>query len=371
MKKKKSCSMPARNKEMAIKIRKLLIGTLLTLNILMITAMNLCAYSSWLHPQKYPEISYFGLMFPAFLAGTVFFMLVWIFIKKIYMLISLAGMLLCASSIRTFCPINIPREAPAGSIKILSYNVLHFGDRTQDIPLEENPICRYIINSKADIVCMQEAPELTKSEQIKKLFSMYPYTSHEIVNNTILLCLSKYPILNAEPIVFNSSANGSMKYDILIDNDTVMVLNNHLESYKLNDEDKKSYKEMIKDPEKKNIKSGYRKLSEKLATADSLRSLQADTLQSIIKNSKRKYIIACGDFNDASISYVHRTMTQTLNDAYTMSGNGPGLSYNRSGMYFKIDNIFISDSWTPYGAKVDSSIKDSDHYPIYCYLHKR
>lgn len=356
---------------MTIKIRKLLTSTLLILNILMIIAMNLCAYSSWLHPQKYPELSYFGLMFPAFLAGTVFLMLIWIFIKKIYMLISVAGMLLCASSIRTFWPINIPEEAPSGSIKILSYNVLHFGDRTQDIPMEENPICRYIINSKADIVCMQEAPELKKSEEIKKLFSMYPYMSHEMVNNTILLCLSKYPILKSEPIYFHSSTNGSMKYDILIDNDTVMLLNNHLESYKLNDEDKQSYKEMIKDPEKKNIKSGYKKLSEKLAIADSLRSLQADTLQYIIKNSKRKYIIACGDFNDASISYVHRTIESVLNDAYTMSGNGPGLSYNRSGMYFRIDNIFISEGWKPYGAKVDSSIKDSDHYPIYCYLQKR
>ena len=62
---------------------------------------------------------------------------------------------------------------------------------------------------------------------------------------------------------------------------------------------------------------------------------------------------------------------RNLKDAYTMSGNGPGLSYNRSGMYFRIDNIFISDSWKPYGATVDRSIKESDHYPIYCYLHKR
>ena len=356
---------------MAIKIRKLLIGGLLTLNALMVIAMNLCAYSSWLHPQKYPEISYFGLMFPAFLAGTLFFMLIWIFIRKIYMLISVAGMLLCAGSIRTFCPINFPEDAPEGSIKGLSYNVLHFGDRAQDIPMEENPICKYIINSNADIVCLQEAPDKSKNEQIKELFSMYPYTSHETVNNTILLCLSKYPILKTEPIHFQSSTNGSMKYDILIGKDTVMVLNNHLESYKLNDEDKKSYKDMIKDPEKKNIKSGYKKQSEKLAVADSLRSLQADTLQDIIEKCGRKYIIACGDFNDASISYVHRTMTRNLKDAYTMSGNGPGLSYNRSGMYFRIDNIFISDSWKPYGATVDRSIKESDHYPIYCYLHKR
>ena len=37
-------------------------------------------------------------------------------------------------------------------------------------------------------------------------------------------------------------------------------------------------------------------------------------------------------------------------------------------MYFRIDNILISENITPYKAKVDKSIRESDHYPIFCSL---
>ncbi|MCI1292127.1 MAG: hypothetical protein LKG50_07120, partial [Prevotella sp.] len=53
---------------------------------------------------------------------------------------------------------------------------------------------------------------------------------------------------------------------------------------------------------------------------------------------------------------------------YVSAGNGPGWSYHRSGMLFRIDHILCSSDWRPYGAKVDRKIKESDHYPIYCWL---
>ena len=79
-------------------------------------------------------------------------------------------------------------------------------------------------------------------------------------------------------------------------------------------------------------------------------------------------MIVCGDFNTSPISYTHRRLTEYLNDAYTRTGNGVGNSYNRSGMYFRIDNILVSPDITPYGAIVDKSIKTSDHYPIFCFI---
>ena len=72
----------------------------------------------------------------------------------------------------------------------------------------------------------------------------------------------------------------------------------------------------------------------------------------------------CGDFNDSTLSYVHYRMTRNLNDAYVESGNGPGISYHRSGMFFRLDNILCSHHWRSFGAVVKKCYKMSDHYPV-------
>ena len=71
------------------------------------------------------------------------------------------------------------------------------------------------------------------------------------------------------------------------------------------------------------------------------------------------------------ISYTHRVIAQNLNDAFTQSGRGLGVSYNQNKFYFRIDNILISKNLQSYNCTVDQSIKESDHYPIWCYIAKR
>ena len=60
-----------------------------------------------------------------------------------------------------------------------------------------------------------------------------------------------------------------------------------------------------------------------------------------------------------------------MTDCYIASGNGPGISYHKNGMYFRIDHIFCSDDFEPFEAKVDDKIDNSDHYPIYTWLKYR
>ena len=100
------------------------------------------------------------------------------------------------------------------------------------------------------------------------------------------------------------------------------------------------------------------------------RAPQADAVATFVKKHLDKNIpvILCGDFNDNPISYSYYTISKVLNDSYKSSGNGIGWTYNENRMYFRIDHIFASNEFEPYGAKVDKSIKNSDHYPIYCWL---
>lgn len=66
---------------------------------------------------------------------------------------------------------------------------------------------------------------------------------------------------------YRSNYNGSMVYEIKIGKDTVLLINNHLESNKLTREDKVVYEDMLKDPKAGKVKSGVRQLVNKLAEA--------------------------------------------------------------------------------------------------------
>ena len=64
-------------------------------------------------------------------------------------------------------------------------------------------------------------------------------------------------------------------------------------------------------------------------------------------------------------------MKDMLDDAYASSGNGPGISYNRNKLYYRIDHILHSQQFKAYKCTVDRSIKVSDHYPIFSFLEKK
>ena len=358
-------------------IGKFVLYLILAVNALFVGMLILSAYSPYLQPKIHPIASCLGLAFPIFLAVNICFTLFWVIISYRYALLPVIGFLVCIPQIRTYIPINSTVETiPDGSIKFLSYNVMGFNNLEKKEG--KNPILSYLADSEADIICLQEYNStknkkyLTEAD-IKKALKAYPYPSihNPERGGSQLACFSKFPILSARPIKYESTYNGSMQYTLKVNEDTITLINNHLESNKLTKEDKVIYEDMIKDPNAKKVKTGLRQLIKKLAEASAIRSSQADSVAVAIANSKYPTIITCGDFNDASISYTHRILTQQLDDAFTQSGRGLGISYNLNKFYFRIDNILISPNQKAYNCTVDRSIKDSDHYPIWCYIGKQ
>ena len=356
-------------------VNKIIVWILSILNALIVLAMIICAYSVYLRPADYPNLSNLSMAFPFFVISTLVFLLIWPFIKWKCCAISIVGTIVCWNSIRNYCPINIIQDTPEGkSLSILSYNVFMFHSYHEG----KTDIVDYILHLEADVVCLQEAGGVKEEKLYSRLKEVYPYIETGESSAYECILLSKFPILSSDTIGFGTASARCTTYDLLVYDDTVKLFNCHLESYKLNEEDKQLYKDIIKhsvainkEPQVEdslNIKEGFWWLEGKLATANAARSLQADKLNSIIEQTPNRYIIVCGDFNDSPISYVHKTLTEKLKDAYTESGNGPGWSYNRSGMYFRIDHILISDSFNSYNAKVDKYGQESDHYPIFCTL---
>ncbi len=343
-------------------------GFFVAINLIVVMAMIFCAFSYRLNSAEYPECSYWGMIFPVFLLLSFVFIVFWLVFKRRFMLISIIGMLICTDAIRTFCPVNLPSSAPEGAIKVLSYNVMSFPDKDK-VEWEDNIVLDYVRRSNADIVCLQEAGGIPYDVLHQLCDSTYPYiTVDTIIPKLHLMFMSKYPIVSIERINYESCANGSIAYKIVKDEDTILVVNNHMESYKLAKKDKDDYETMIKNPEDEENEMRYDSLVSKLKSANQIRAVQADSIAQFIAKSECKYVICAGDFNAPSLSYTHYRLTRLLNDAYTRSGCGLGFSYNQSGMFFRIDNILMSENMKAYGAKVDDYSKMSDHYPIYAWL---
>ncbi len=349
-------------------IGKLVQYFLVAVNILIVVALMLCSYTYRLNSHDYPDYSYWGMFLPVFLCASVFFMFIWLVVKRRFMFISIVGMLVCADSIRDFFPVNFSSKVPVGAFKVLSYNVMGFGD-VKNVPWEDNVILGYILERGAEVVCVQEMVNIPEATLHQICDSIYPYIRIDTLKESVnLMLLSKYPIISGERINYESSTTGSFAHRVVRGNDTILVVNNHMESYKLEAQDKDDYKSIIINPEDEDNEEKYESLITKLKNANYIRAAQADSIAKYIQQSGSRYVLCMGDFNAPVNSYTHYRLTRMLNDAYTRSGCGVGFSYNRSGMYFRIDNILTSENIKAYNAKVDAYSKMSDHYPIYAWL---
>jgi endonuclease/exonuclease/phosphatase family metal-dependent hydrolase len=108
-------------------------------------------------------------------------------------------------------------------------------------------------------------------------------------------------------------------------------------------------------------------MTKRLTPAYKARAVQAQILSQTIKENKNPYIIVCGDFNDTPISYARYKIKGNLRDAFVDSGFGLGITYNKYRFLFRIDYILHSSNIKSYNCTV-GKLKDSDHYPLWCYL---
>ena len=358
---------------------KLVILLLLAANLAVTGLLLATAYSPYLQPTQHPVLSCLGLAFPIFLLLNTACLLGWLIIQQYKCaLLPLAGLLLCLPQARTYLPLNLRTERlPEDNLKILSYNIMGFGASS---PTDrQNPILTYLQESRADVICLQEYSTGKTSKHptqkaIDKALAEYPYHRIDAIGKqrgNKVACYSKLPILSARPLKYASASNGTLVYELAWGDDTLLLINNHLESNKLTKEDKVVYEDMLRDPEKDKVESGMRQLVGKLAEAAALRAPQADSIAREIERSPHRDIIVCGDFNDSPISYTHRVIGQELDDAFTHSGRGLGISYNQNKFYFRIDHILTSPSLEAFNCTVDRSIAASDHYPVTCRIARR
>ena len=330
-------------------------------------------YSDRINPVSHPVLACVGMTLPFFIIVNLLFLVAWIFIKWKRAWIPLLGLLIAYPPIRTYFPLHGSSKVPEGCIKVLSYNVCGYSGNKDYEKTCIDSICDYLKRQKAHIVCLQEDVN-SSIPTMERMAEIFPFNDTVHINNSEKYPNSvgihtRYPIIRKERIPYKSEANGSVAFFLKIGKQEVIVINNHLESFHLNPNDRQNYKDILKgEMGSQEMKAETRTLIKKVSDAMAIRAPQADAVHRYIEAHKNYPIIVCGDFNDTPISYVRHTIAQDLTDCYVETGTGAGISYNQKGFSFRIDQMMCSNHFQPFRCKIDQSTKASDHYPIVCWM---
>jgi endonuclease/exonuclease/phosphatase family metal-dependent hydrolase len=355
---------------------------MMALNIVAALFMLMALIGSVISPDKFIFPAYFALVFPIAIFFNIAFVVFWLLARKWVFLLSLSILIFSASEINNTFPVHFGKtDTPHTNnlIRILTYNTKMCGDIKKHTRRNPNKVIQYILDSDADIVCLQEFTvsgnkEYLTEKDIYRIFKKYPYKhiqyKQKVAENLKLsgvATFSKYPILNRKKIEYPSPYNVSIFSDIDIHGKVIRFINNHLESNRLTEHDKVMPLTLKKNFDTENLTGITHNFSHKLGVAYKLRSIQADAVAKVIAGSPYR-VIECGDLNDVPTSYAYTTVKGNLKDVFAETGNGFGWTFNERLYHFRIDYVFYdSVAFTPVLYKTDK-VNYSDHYPVLCNL---
>lgn len=360
--------------------RKIVKIIVLIANLAVAIIMIMTLIGSVISPEKFILLAYTSLIFPIIIVCNIGFVIFWILVRNWLFLMSLILLLISFSHVNNTIPVHFKKSeisTQGKTISILSYNTKMNDAVLKHTEEKPNRVIKYILDVDADIVCLQEFAVGHKEkdllhEDILRIFRNYPY-KQIIYKKSQGWCkygiatFSKLPIINKDTVKFISENNISIFSDIVINNDTIRLINNHLESNRLTEQDKAKAIELKNNFDADNLTETTLQFSRKLGVAYRARAAQADFIANLIKESPYKLIVL-GDLNDVPSSYTYTKIKgKNLNDAFAETGTGLGWTFNQFIYRFRIDYVMHNPEFKVIDFKVDK-FKASDHYPIHCTL---
>lgn len=241
------------------------------------------------------------------------------------------------------------------AITVLTWNTGRMGEFKKP---EKNEVIQYLMSQDADVICLQEvdvykdAQFLTLPEVRQTLSKKYPYSyiDFSVYNKRHqygTMVWAKYPLINKQSIHYETQGNLSNRCDMVVGHDTLRLINNHLESYKLESED-------LKDVDR---------IEAKWKRAIPLRNAQARVVRREIEASPYPVIVV-GDFNSVALSFAYWHISAGLHDAWNETHFWEwGATYEYKGIGLRIDYILCSDPLKPVACEVKETT-GSDHKPV-------
>lgn len=249
-------------------------------------------------------------------------------------------------------------------LKVLTYNThaMMIGESLDS----KLAMLQYINRLDADIVCLQEVLVYKSGQRLtlpmlREAMRQYPYTYYDFKHYNSRrqfgnVVFSRYPLIHKQTIRYESASNISSQCDVVVGADTLRLVVNHLESFKLEGSDFH-----IDSLTSGNFKESS--LNRKLTKTSQLRRKQVQQVRSAIRQSPYP-AIAVGDFNAVPLSLVYWTMNLGMRDCFAETSVGRyGATYQRKGIGIRIDYIFCSRELVPLACRTEKK-PYSDHYPV-------
>lgn len=346
-------------------MKRLAISLFLGANLCNTILLWLCVALTFVPPDIIPRLSLLTLAFPVFLAIEILFILFWLIFYIRMAWTSVVGLLAVSSYILDYSPLHFTdnTDKADGTMTVISYNVGDLSSKEQ-----QGELFQFLGTTDADIICLQEVT----SHLLKNNKEWIDSAAYQILQSGSIAILSRHPFLSDTiRINFPTRSNRSIACWIDLNGDSLLLINNHLESNHLSVEEKNEFVNTITDPHRQTIKSSSRRLMGKLSEAAGYRGAQADSVCAFVNQHASHPTIVCGDLNETPISYVYRQLDRHLLSAYREAGYGPGFSYSRRSFPVRIDHLFHSPHWTCIACRIDRTIPLSDHYPLIVHLQRK
>lgn len=330
------------------------------------------AFGGYVPPKIWSLPSVFVLGLPYFTIATIICILGWALSRHLVMTgLGVGVIFLCSVPMLMASPMGSSKKAEPNKpvFTFLTYNITH-GEDIRERDKTRSSSIDWVMKQNADIVVLQELSDFTGAEirhfpasMRDSLLAMYPYRiGYEPDHMSIL---SKYPVTQTfrqhkEPGMMSMFVG----YKVNIRGHQLNIINCHLESYLLTDEERQVVTN-LKDPENAghSIREFKGSILSKLKDAFKRRADQATELRREIDKIEGPLIV-CGDFNDVPASWAYRTiMGDDMQDAYRNTNFGPTYTFNRHLFLFHIDQILYRGPIEFLSVK-RGSINSSDHYPL-------
>lgn len=362
--------MPKDQKTSKVKrgLHVILVSSLAGANLATILLMLACCLSTYLSPELHPRLSQAGLLFPVFLGIDLLFIAAWLLVSWKWVLLPLLGIACCGNYAWEYFPLNIRTETVNEGFSLLSYNVAHFATDSVN-NMDGKATAEYIRRSNADIICLQECQQSGKI--FPDLAAQLDSAGYSFKAHKGLVIFSRFPFIGEAVYTSPASlANGTMAWMMDIEGDTVLVINNHLQSNLISPKEKDIYNRALHTHSQEDLKESGKLLLSRLTRAASGRAEQTDLLCNLIETHSSYSIVSAGDMNDTPISYTYQSVARLLKSAYAESGRGLGISFNGKGFPVRIDHAFVSADLKTTGTYIDSKALSSDHRPLRTHISK-
>ncbi len=323
-------------------------------NIIFAFLLVLALPSGHISSAKVPFFAFLALLVPTLVVINIAFLFFWVLFRKMHLLLSLSTLVLSYFLLGPFIKWskNSKENGDGNDLRIMSFNSRSF-DRWAEYDGEYvigDEIVAFVKSQSPDIVCFQEFYH-RYLEEFEEDYP-YQYMSYEPqFTKSILVTLSKYPLLNCQSMRFPNTGNNGAYCDVLFAKDTLRVYNLHMQSA-----------QVIPTAEAISNEPSSR-LFKRLSYTFKRQQEQAELVRDHrIKNSYGQII--CGDFNNNQFSSSYHTVIgDDFQDTFLERGNGFGRTYSLFGIPQRIDFILADNTFEVIDHQ-NFDIELSDHYPI-------